>query len=190
MKFALLIFSALATMNWTCASAGSRSFDDLGAMGASGSDSDSALPQPMAARVETPAGMDGTESPGPMPQELSFFVRPEADPDPEAPGFDPLKISYSKSAAGGSGIPYLDEIKREAQSQGVDIRLVLAIVQKESGFNPRAHNKTGATGLMQVLPGTARWLGLRSAKTLWKPEVNIKYGVKYLKYLLDRFKKL
>ena len=187
MKLAQVLLSVFAALSWACIRAECRSIDELSSMDSSSINRDIELPQPTAARAEAPAGADDAIPAEPMPEELAFLVRPEADPDPEAPGFDPLKISYSKSSAGSWGIPYLNEIKKEAQAQGVDVKLVLAIIQKESGFNPRAHNKTGATGLMQVLPDTARWLGLRSAKTLYTPEVNIKYGVKYLKYLLERF---
>jgi len=117
--------------------------------------------------------------------DFDFVVRGDADEDPDAQLFDPFD---GKSAPDAARIPYLETARKEAEAQGVDVALVLAVIQKESSFNPRAYNKgSGATGLMQVLPSTARWLGLRDTSTLSQPAVNIKYGVKYIKYLWGEF---
>jgi soluble lytic murein transglycosylase-like protein len=117
--------------------------------------------------------------------DFDFVVRGEADADPDGVLFDPFT---SKGPADASRIPYLALARAEAEAQGVDLALVLSVIQKESSFNPRAYNKSsGATGLMQLLPSTARWLGLRDTAQLTTPAVNIKYGVKYLKYLWGEF---
>lgn len=104
---------------------------------------------------------------------------PEASPaEPVRPRAEPTVLD----------IPYFDLARREAAAQGVDLALVLAIIEKESSFRPGARSAKGARGLMQVLPATARQLGLRNAaKRLYEPAVNIRYGVKYLKTLLDAF---
>ena len=66
----------------------------------------------------------------------------------------------------------------------VDPSLVKAIIQAESDYNPRAVSKKGASGLMQLMPKTAKELGVQD---LFNPEHNIYGGVRYLKHLLDQF---
>ncbi len=174
-------------MAWTNVRVFSMSFDELNSTDSSAISQSIDLPQPVAVKVAAPDSVKTPLPTEPLPDELAYFVRPEADPDPDAAYFDPFKASFSKSSAGGGSIPYLDFVIREANAQGVDTKLILAIIQKESSFNPKAHNISGAIGLMQVLPDTAKWLGLKKANTLWTPEINIKYGVMYLKYLLERY---
>ncbi len=75
-------------------------------------------------------------------------------------------------------------IKEHAGRQGLDRRLVQAVIQVESGYNYRARSSKGAMGLMQLMPGTARDLGVRDA---YDPEANIGGGALYLRQMLDRF---
>ena len=62
--------------------------------------------------------------------------------------------------------------------------MVKIIIKKESNFNPRAVSKSGAIGLMQLMPQTAAFLGV---KDIYDPRENIKGGVKYLRKLYDMF---
>lgn len=75
-------------------------------------------------------------------------------------------------------------ILRAARQHQVDPALVKAIVMAESGFNPRAVSTQGAQGLMQLMPKTARALGVKDS---FNPEHNIDAGVRHLKSLLNKF---
>ena len=75
-------------------------------------------------------------------------------------------------------------VSSACEKHNVDPRLVMAVIQQESGFNQNALSKSGAQGLMQLMPSTAKALGVKNA---FNPEQNIEGGVKYLKGLLDRF---
>jgi hypothetical protein len=81
--------------------------------------------------------------------------------------------------------PYLAQLIDEAsKSAGVDPRLVTAVVGRESGFNPAAVSPVGAQGLMQLMPQTARYLGITDP---FDPRQNVFAGAKYLRRLLDTF---
>ncbi len=75
-------------------------------------------------------------------------------------------------------------IHKVANRYEVDPALVKAIIKAESGYNPKAISKRGAKGLMQLMPGTAKALGVEDC---FDPEHNINGGVKYFKDLLERF---
>ena len=80
---------------------------------------------------------------------------------------------------------YVDEIAEAARQYSVDPALVRAVIHAESGFNPRARSPKGAMGLMQLMPGTARMLGVNDPHL---PGSNIAGGARYLATLLGRFK--
>ncbi|MEW6012481.1 MAG: lytic transglycosylase domain-containing protein, partial [Elusimicrobiota bacterium] len=84
-------------------------------------------------------------------------------------------------------IKYLDLIIKNAKEQNFDLELALAIIKKESNFNPKIKSAVGAVGLMQIMPDTAKWLGLKDTSKLTDPDVNIKYGIKYMRYLFSVF---
>jgi membrane-bound lytic murein transglycosylase F len=74
---------------------------------------------------------------------------------------------------------YDEIIKREAEKLGWDWRLLAALIYQESKFKPTAKSWAGAIGLMQIMPKTAKTLGL-SKEDYFNPEKNIEAGVKYL----------
>jgi len=77
-----------------------------------------------------------------------------------------------------------DLIDHHARANDLNPVLVRAVIETESAFNPRARSHVGAMGLMQLMPGTARDLGVTDP---FDPEDNIRGGTKYLRSLLDRF---
>lgn len=79
----------------------------------------------------------------------------------------------------------LDEIfDRAGARYGVPVPLLKAIGKAESGFNPGAVSRSGAQGVMQLMPATARSLGVTDA---FDPEQNIMGGAKYIAQMLDQF---
>lgn len=87
--------------------------------------------------------------------------------------------SYLKSSKN------LDEIYQEAsQTYGVSVDLLKAMTKQESNFNPNATSRSGAQGLMQLMPATAAGLGVTDA---YDPYQNIMGGAKYIRQMLDKY---
>ena len=87
-------------------------------------------------------------------------------------------------ASGGSS----DAIVRVSQRYRIDPLLLHSIVARESNFRPGAVSSKGALGLMQVMPGTARSLGISDpSRLLHDPELSLATGASYLKTLQNRF---
>ena len=80
--------------------------------------------------------------------------------------------------------PFDNLVQKYAGRYGFDWRLITAQMFQESGFNPKARSPSGARGLMQLMPRTARSLGI---KKIEEPANSIHGGVKYLDWLRDRF---
>ena len=104
------------------------------------------------------------------PDEVPY---PEPEPEPATP-----------TAAGApAAVPYGEVIDRVASEQGVPSKLVRAVIQVESAYQPRARSPKGAMGLMQLMPETARQYGLVNP---YDPVANIEAGIKHLKALTER----
>lgn len=103
---------------------------------------------------------------------------PEKSPTVD-PGTRSVSISPKKAEQMFHSI-----IIQAANRNQVDPALVKAIIMAESSYNPRAISKKGAKGLMQLMPGTAKALGVENS---FDPEHNINAGVRYFKQLLNQF---
>jgi soluble lytic murein transglycosylase-like protein len=86
-----------------------------------------------------------------------------------------------------SGVPYADMFVKAGQKYGVSPKLLAAVAKVESGYNPNAVSPAGAQGLMQLMPTTARGLGVRDS---FDPEQAINGGAKLLARNLREFKSL
>lgn len=94
-------------------------------------------------------------------------------------------VSQTTPAGGAvSGTPFAAEINAAAAKHGIDPALLAGLVKQESGFNPSATSSAGAKGLTQLMPATARSLGVTDATD---PLQALDGGAKYLRQQLDRF---
>jgi soluble lytic murein transglycosylase-like protein len=82
-----------------------------------------------------------------------------------------------------SATKFSEIIAEAAEAYGVEAELIRAIIHAESAFNPKAVSHRGARGLMQLMPATARSLGVGNR---FDPEENIMAGTRYFRHLLDR----
>jgi soluble lytic murein transglycosylase-like protein len=99
---------------------------------------------------------------------------------PEAPSFRSTRPVASDDVTA----QFEPLVREHAARQSLRPDLVRAVIQVESGFNPWARSPKGAMGLMQLMPGTARELGVRNP---YDPAENIRGGTTYLRQLLDKY---
>lgn len=92
--------------------------------------------------------------------------------------------SGAKSSEGNAPRDYDIIIDEAARAYDVDARLIRSVIRAESGFNAGTTSPKGAMGLMQIMPDTARELGLANP---YDPRENIMAGTRYLKALLERY---
>lgn len=126
-----------------------------------------------AQQVGAAAGVAAGKTP-PAPMKTLAAVTPLAAPAPAS-----LDTRAASRAA-----PFLDLIRKYADQHGVDAQLVQRVIEAESGFDPACVSNKGAMGLMQLMPDTARDLGVADP---FDPEQNIEGGTKYLAQMLERF---
>ena len=131
-------------------------------------------------------------APAPQPEGVTIYRRVEEDgtisltnrPDGDtrfAPlgHFSAVKILQT---VGTQGMHSLAE--KYGALHGLDPRLIEAVIQVESGFEPQAVSPAGAGGLMQIMPETGKELGIHDR---FDPDANVEGGTRYLKSMLQRF---
>jgi soluble lytic murein transglycosylase-like protein len=120
---------------------------------------------------------------GEMVCETSLIARfaPDEVPYPE-PVVEAPPVPVVQEVAPTTG-PYSEIIDRVAAEQDVSAKLVRAVIQVESAYNPRARSPKGAMGLMQLMPATARQYAVADP---YDAASNIEGGIKHLKSLLGR----
>lgn len=111
--------------------------------------------------------------------EAALVARIEPD---EVPHPEPAPAATADPALAQR--PYADLIDSVATQEGVDPRLVHAVIQVESAYRPQARSRKGAMGLMQLMPETARRYSVSNA---YEPGANVQAGIRHLKSLLNRF---
>jgi Transglycosylase SLT domain len=114
--------------------------------------------------------------------EATAIVRftPDEVPYPEP---EPVVATVAGPTTVMPSVPYAEIIDKVSGEQGVDAKLVRALIQVESAYRNTARSRKGAMGLMQLMPETARQYGVRDP---YDPASNIEGGIKYLKALLQR----
>jgi hypothetical protein len=90
----------------------------------------------------------------------------------------------TSGAAGVSGVPFADLFNQAGAKYGVSPALLSAVAKQESGYNPRAVSGAGAQGLMQLMPGTARGLGVSNS---FDPAQAVDGAARMLRDLTNRF---
>ena len=88
---------------------------------------------------------------------------------------------------------YEQIVRGHAHNYELDPALLAAVIYQESKFKANARSKSGAIGLMQLLPGTAKGIAVHTGGTrfvvsdLYKPELNVRYGAWYLHHLMQKY---
>jgi soluble lytic murein transglycosylase-like protein len=135
-------------------------------------------------RVDSNMLVLSLRSGGEMTVDPSIVVRFAPD---EVPYPEPAPPAPPVVAAPAPTVPYGDIIDKYSREQGVDAKIVRAMIQVESAYQQRARSRKGAMGLMQLMPETARQYAVADP---YDPESNIAAGIKHLKSLMDRLPRL
>ena len=152
-------------------------------------------PPGAATTAPAPAPAPKTETPAPTPASNPAPAAPrQTAPPPPNPNDEMERLKKAadlmvkvNEALGMPQSPYGKIIYDIAVRHSINPHLVAALIHVESAFNPRAVSSKGAYGLMQLLPETARRFGVKKKKDLFDPKKNLEAGVRYLKWLADRF---
>jgi soluble lytic murein transglycosylase len=90
-------------------------------------------------------------------------------------------------------LKYESIVRAHARNYRLDPALLAAVIDQESKFRPNVKSSSGAIGLMQLLPDTAKGIAIHTGgnrfrvSDLYNPEINVRYGAWYLRHLLDKY---
>lgn len=135
-------------------------------------------------------GSPSVPSPAPRPEAMDFSsLIASVNPSGPMGGFEPLNpLSGPIGVRLAAGSEQAGEMKslaiEAAQRHGLSEALFSALVEQESGFNPRAVSSAGAQGLTQLMPGTARALGVTDP---FDPRQSLDGGARYLAQMMQEF---
>jgi len=129
---------------------------------------------PATAEIYKLSGADGTV----------HFTNAPTDPRYRGMGFTSGTSAGWLRLPRGDAALYAAQISDAAARYGVPERLVTAVIRVESAFNTFAVSRSGARGLMQLMPETASILGVRNS---FDPQQNVDGGVRHLRAMIDRF---
>lgn len=124
----------------------------------------------------------GLRPPGPQAPSRANLTRTTTRPSNS--GSSNTNLSYTEDDSDSGVLQYAPLIQTAAQENNTDPYWIAAIMQQESGGKANARSRAGAGGVMQIMPDTARNLGVQDVDD---PEQNVRGGAKYFKQLLDMF---
>jgi len=90
-------------------------------------------------------------------------------------------------------VSYVENIQKNSEKHDLNPAILFGLIRRESAFNEKAYSPAGARGLMQIMPATARGIARqfnerwRGNNSMYKPELNIRYGSYYYQKLLKQF---
>ncbi|WP_080847152.1 lytic transglycosylase domain-containing protein [Cytobacillus gottheilii] len=95
-----------------------------------------------------------------------------------------MPLSLSKLSGTKTNSSYNDLIEKASELYNVPAKLIQSVIKQESNFNANAVSHAGASGLMQLMPSTAKGLGVNN---IFDPQENVFAGTKYLRQMLDKY---
>ncbi|MDN4502085.1 transglycosylase SLT domain-containing protein [Alteromonadaceae bacterium BrNp21-10] len=98
------------------------------------------------------------------------------------------RVGYLDDVKRRFPLAYKDQLVTNAEHNNIDPAWAFAIARRESSFMADANSSVGARGLMQLMPGTAKYLAKKrvSGSTLFDPQANTQFGTQYMRYLMDK----
>jgi soluble lytic murein transglycosylase-like protein len=178
---------------------------DVAAVAPAAPSPETAAPTPAPAEVAAPPAAAGPAAPAALPddeaaersavfesggegrerrEERAADARAEERPAKATAEERPAQAAAEDAVSQGAATPFAAEIDAAAARHRIDPALLRGLIRQESGFDPRATSPAGAQGLCQLMPATARGLGVDDPLD---PEQSIEGGATYLRQQLDRY---